>query len=100
MLGLPHNAQHAGRECGLCDAMGFDQGGIFPGNRPGRTALCELQEKGRARHLATPLLGTPDPGRGGFTAPCGLHPLESRQAWLVSKSRRLTALELPCLRAA
>jgi len=38
--------------------------------------------KGEARYLAAPLLGASDSGRRRLRAPCGLHPFQSRQAWV------------------
>lgn len=48
----------------------------------------------RKRHLATPILRTPNPQRTRFQTAYGLHPLQPRQTRLGKISRRLAVFQL------
>ena len=49
----------------------------------------------RTRNMATPLLGTRDPRRGGLEPPRRLHPFQSRQTRLCVRAKGLAVLFFP-----
>src|SRR3546814_3422879 len=61
-------------------ALALDQVAVFARDSAYRTPQRQPPGQGRARRLATPLLGTPGPGRDGPACARELHPHQSGEA--------------------
>src|SRR3546814_3753370 len=81
-------------------ALALDQVAVFARDSAYRTPQRQPPGQGRARRLATPLLGTPGPGRDGPACARELHPHQSGEAWARRARDGLAALILPPLRGA
>src|SRR3546814_5452583 len=79
-------------------ALALDQVAVFAGDSAYRTPQRQPPRQGRARRLATSLLGTPGPGRDGLACTRELHPHQPGEAWECRARDGLAALVFPPLR--
>lgn len=84
----------AGRRCGLLHALAADQDGLQSWIAGNRTQVSGAGGAWRTRHLAAPLLGTPNPRCSEYAAAHGLHPFQPGQARLGEEPHRLAAFQL------
>ena len=80
--------------CGLPHALGVDQGGILPEFAQGGGGKHQSSAETRTGHLATALLGTPDPGRRRSRPACGLCALQPGETWLGTAADGLAIFHL------
>ena len=69
-----------------------------PGDSRNRTAFGDARQQRRTRHLATAILGTPNPRRAGFREALRLRSLQPGQARSFSDRRRLAVFDISSLR--
>src|SRR3546814_3727745 len=81
-------------------ALALDQVAVFARDSAYRTPQRQPPGQGRARRLATSLLGTPGPGRDGPACARELHPHQSGEAWARRARDGLAALVFPQFRGA
>ena len=93
----PYPLEPSRRRRQFLNTLAFNQGSVHEivRARPSPTdAECEPSRERRAADLATPVLGTRDPGRVRFYRARRLHPLQSRPTWLGLGRSGLATLQL------
>ena len=85
------------RRCRFRITLAFDQAGVLEGASPGGTSFRCSRATRRAWHLATEILGTCHPGRGGLRVAHGLHSCKSGQARLGGARPGLAIFHVPPL---
>ena len=86
--------EHAGRRCRLFRALGHDQKSLLA---PAFGSDCKQRKSAasaRGRHMATPILGTPDSRRGRSADAFRLHSFQSGKARILRASCRMAVFHV------